>query len=145
MINCSVTGFPQPEFQWILQSSGELFPESSWVSVYQNKTVYSTLMYTFTTVNFKGNCTTVVVCRAQNAHGTSEQYFTLYLNNCSTISQVHPTPMLHADATINDGGKGDRFEGTLIPVIAVAAVLFTLAVPILLLLLRYSIIRRKRK
>ena len=136
MINCSVTAFPQPDFQWILQSSGELFPESSWVSIYHNKTAYSTLMYTFTTLDFNDTCTAMVVCRAKNVYGTSEQYFTLYLNNCSTTS--------------HDDDKGDnlKFEGTLIPVIAVAVVIFTLAVPILLvllLLLRCIVLRRKRR
>ena len=148
MINCSVTAFPQPEFQWILQSSGGLFPESSWESVYHDKTAYSTLMHTFTAREFKGVCTTVIMCRAQNSYGTSEQYFTLYLNNCS---QAHPTPMLLTNVTsTDDGGKGVRFKGTLIPVIAVAAVILVLAVPILLslaviLLLRYIVLRRKRR
>ena len=101
-------------------------------------------MYTFTTLDFNGVCTTVIMCRAQNSYGTSEQYFTLYLNNCSTTSKAHPTPMLLADVSIiNDGGKGHELEGTLIPAIAVAAVIPTLAVAILLALL--LLLRHKRK
>ena len=159
MITCSATAFPQPEFQWILLSSGEFLPQSSWISIYEtdDKTANSTLMYTFTTLDFN-NSSTVVVCRAANAYGASEQFFTLKLKSTSeqfstvtlnipspiSASRAPLTPTLHAtNGSGNDGGK----QATILAIVngAIAAVAWTiLLLIIILLLLKYLLKRKKR-
>ena len=161
MITCTSTAFPQPEFQWILQSSGAFFPESSWISLYHEKTAYSTLMYTFTTLDFEGS-STVVVCRATNAYGASEQFFTLKLNSALSSEQFFTlnnsassisgsraplTPTLRAtNGSGNDGRKQDGFE-TILAIVngAIAAVACTILLLLIVLLLLKYLLRRKRK
>ena len=84
ILNCSVSAVPHPEFQWILEDSGDHLPDSSWNSTYVDKRTTSTLNYTFGTAHW---CRIQVLCIATNSYGRSEHHFTLSLNssenNCS--------------------------------------------------------------
>ena len=148
MINCTVSAFPRPNLQWIQQSSGELFPESSWVTTYHDKMVYTTLMYTFRALDFNGRCATVVVCKATNAYGASEQYFTLDLNNCSSTSSTHAHATPTSLPNVSISNHVQRGKSTLILSIAAPAVTLMFAVLLIilvLLLLRCCVLRWKKR
>ena len=118
-------------------------------------------MYTFTTLDFINKSSTVVVCRATNAYGASEQLFTLKLNSTSeqfftlnnnvssvvSSSRALLTPTLRAtNGSGNDDRKQDGFE-TMLAIIngAIAAVACTILLLIIILLLLKYLLRRKRK
>jgi hypothetical protein len=154
MINCSVSAFPQPQFQWILQSSGEHFPQSSWVSTYHDQTARSTLVYTFGPLDFYGSCTTVLVCRATNGYGTSEQFFTLKLNTtleefCMLGNSVSLTSASKTLQTSKPHAKSDAgFEITVAASVATAAliiVLLVFCVVLILISVLIHLFRRKKR
>ena len=146
IINSSVTAFPQPSFQWIRVSTGELFPESSWSSMYHDKMAYSTLMYRFEAQDLytPAACTTVIICRAINTYGISEQYFTLIkFKNCTlSTSRASPTPIV----TSNDDNdmQHNGFEAVT-SIVAIAVLLVVLVVcNCAVIILLTCLLKRKR-
>ena len=106
LLNCSVSAVPRPEFQWMLADTEEPLPESSWNSTtYVDKTTTSTLNYTFEMSDLNDNSRIHVMCIAKNPYGTSEQHYTLSLNDLKisvTVSSsphwsvpVTPTPLIN--------------------------------------------------
>ena len=144
MINCSVTAFPQPQFQWKKQSTEEILPESSWVSVNHGRIAHSTLMYTFGTSDFNDSCTTVVVCRATNVYGTNEELFTL--NSCSPPSSVYTTHTLLATSNDSTNIKNEEInQDRVVPILSAAATILMAVIIVVLLPLIIIVVKRKKR
>jgi hypothetical protein len=160
-LNCTINAIPKPNFRWEHDTTTrEQFPESSWVSTYDNVMGTSTLTHVFEAAQLNKDCTIRVVCIADNDYGQSEHHFVLLpddANSClrdsvttepttpkPPIIQTHEPNIEGIEGVTANNEKSDTTKWIIIGVIAVAATCIVVGVFVLLL---YFIkhFRNKRK